>query len=121
MPAAAPPEKAKQAEEAPEMAAKDADQEFDGLRAEDKAKERGKTMPSLEESLRKAERLFANREWNAAALAYQDLLRRFPGHKDVPKWRERQNASLVAEQESRKSKATKAAKAKTSNSVSDQD
>ncbi len=55
--------------------------------------------PTLEESVRKADHLFASEDWNAAAQAYRDLLRRFPGHKDAPKWRDRLSESLVAEQQ----------------------
>jgi len=59
----------------------------------------GKAGPSLEDSLRKAERLYASEAWNAAAEAYRDLLRRFPGHKDATRWRDRINESLVAEKQ----------------------
>jgi hypothetical protein len=52
--------------------------------------------PTLEESQRRADRLFAERNWNAAAEAYRDLLRRYPGHKDAGKWRERVDQSLIA-------------------------
>jgi hypothetical protein len=61
----------------------------------------------LDDSVRKAERLFASHDWNAAADAYRELLRRFPGHKDVPKWRDRMNESLIAEAQ-RQAKAKKA-------------
>ena len=81
---------------------------------DEKAPKRDKAEPSLDESVRKAERLFASQDWNAAAAAYRDLLRRFPSHKDAPKWRERLNASVLAEQERHKPpllKAKAAAKA----------
>jgi anti-sigma factor RsiW len=58
----------------------------------------------LDDSVRKAERLFASQDWNAAADAYRDLLRRFPSHKDVPKWRDRMNASTVAYQQTLEAK-----------------
>jgi anti-sigma factor RsiW len=65
----------------------------------------------LDDSVRKAERLFASQDWNAAADAYRDLLRRFPSHKDVPKWRDCMNASTVAYQRTLEAKR----KAKVSN------
>jgi anti-sigma factor RsiW len=74
-------------------------------------KDADKRAPSLDESVKKADRLYAVQEWGAAAVAYRDLLNRFPSYKDAPKWRERMNQSLVAEQESRKANAAKAAKA----------
>jgi hypothetical protein len=63
--------------------------------------------PAIDDSIRKADRLFASQDWNAAADAYRDLLRRFPSHKDAPKWRERMNESLIAEAQ-RQAKAKKA-------------
>jgi|GEM_PF-2099463 len=83
-------------------------------------KSKDKAGPSLEESIRKADRLFAKQDWVAAAAAYRDLINRFPGHKDAGKWRERMGQSLVAEQESRNPKpanAAKAAKAKAASEV----
>jgi hypothetical protein len=73
---------------------------------------RSQTGSSLEESVRKADRLFADQNWSAAATAYQDLLRRFPTSKDAPKWRDRMNAAAVAAREARKPGTVKAAKAK---------
>jgi len=58
----------------------------------------------LADSVRKADRLFASQDWNAAADAYRELLRRFPSHKDVPKWRDRMNASTVAYQQTLEAK-----------------
>ena len=77
----------------------------------DKKSAKGQPGPSLEESVRKADRLFADENWNAAAEAYRDLLRRFPGHKDATKWRARMEQSLVAERE-RHGAGKKEAKAK---------
>jgi hypothetical protein len=68
------------------------------------------TTPSLAESTRKADRLFANQEWNAAADAYRDLLRRFPNDKDAPRWRERLRTATITVQNPKSEKA----KAKTS-------
>jgi hypothetical protein len=61
-----------------------------------KVKADEKAAPSLEETLHKAERLYASSDWNGAAEAYRDLLRRFPSHKDAPKWRDRMNESNAA-------------------------
>jgi hypothetical protein len=66
------------------------------------------SLPSFDDSLRRADRLFAEQNWNAAAEAYRDLLRRYPGHKDVGKWRARVDQSLVAEH--RRLPAAKAAR-----------
>jgi hypothetical protein len=63
-----------------------------------------KVSLSLDDSVRKADRLFASQDWNAAADAYRDLLRRFPSHKDVPKWWDRMNASTVAYQQTLEAK-----------------
>jgi len=97
-PPASKHENMKQAEEAKEAAVvEDSDVADYDVAAKDKAaKGGGKSVPSLEEALRKAERLYAGQDWNAAAEAYRDLLRRFPGHKDAPKWRDRMNESSAA-------------------------
>jgi len=87
--------------------------------AKDKAPA-AKGGPSLDESVKKADRLFANGEWSAAAAAYRDLLNRFPTYKDARRWRERLDQSLVAVEEARKAsdaKASKAAKAKSSDTL----
>ena len=111
----------RQAEVADEEATEAANEpSFDAIAQEKASKGGSKDAPSLDESIRKADRLFAAADWNAAAAAYRDLLRRFGSHKDAPKWRDRMNQSLVAEEESRKvktPKATKAAKAKTVDDV----
>jgi hypothetical protein len=72
-----------------------------------KAKSGDKTGPSLDESIRKAERLYASQDWNAAAAAYRDLINRFPGHKDAPRWRDRMNESNVAYQRTLEAKRKK--------------
>jgi anti-sigma factor RsiW len=111
----------RQAEVADEEATEAANEPSFDAKAKEKADKGGsKDAPSLDESIRKADRLFAAADWNAAAAAYRDLLRRFGSHKDAPKWRDRMNQSLVAEEESRKvktPKATKAAKAKTTDEL----
>ena len=100
------------AEEAP--MAKVSEPIVDDEPTEKAEKRKDKAAPSLEASIRKADHLFANQDWATAAEAYRDLLRRFPGHKDAPKWRDRVSQALVAEQESRKSQDAKAAKTKAS-------
>ena len=67
-----------------------------------------KVSLSLDDSVRKADRLFVSQDWKAAADAYRDLLRRFPSHKDVPKWWDRMNASTVAYQQTLEAKRKKA-------------
>ena len=112
-PVFAPPaskhEKMKQAEEAKEAAVvADSDVADYDVAAKDKAaKGGGKAVPTLEETLRKAERLYASQDWNAAADAYRDLLRRFPSHKDAPKWRDRMNESSAAYQRALEAKRKK--------------
>jgi hypothetical protein len=88
-----------------------ADQEH----AKEKSRAGGKGGPALDETVKRAERLFAAQEWGAAAAAYRDLLSRYPGHKDTAKWRDRMNQSLVAEAQARKAgeaQTGKAAKAR---------
>jgi hypothetical protein len=87
--------------------------------AKDKAPA-GKSGLSLEESIKKADRLFAGGDYGAAAAAYRDLLDRFPTYKDAARWRERMSQSLVAVEQARKAgdaKAHKAAKAGSSDAV----
>jgi TolA-binding protein len=101
---------------AEETADKSSELESDSAAKDKKTGEKG--GPSLDESVRKAERLYASQDWNAAAAAYRDLLNRFPSHKDTPRWRDRMNHSLIAEQESRTIKP-KAAKAKSADEALD--
>ena len=116
-PPAAKHERMKQTEESKEATVVVDSEADDDIMAKDKAaKGGGKASPSLEETVRKAERLYASQDWNAAADAYRDLLRRFPSHKDAPKWRDRINDSVVAE-EQRQAKIK--AKAKKSSDVLD--
>lgn len=76
---------------------------------DEKAKASDKSGPSLDETVRKADRLYASQDWNGAADAYRALLRRFPSHKDAPKWRDRLNESNVAYQQTLEAKRKKAA------------
>jgi hypothetical protein len=73
-----------------------------------KAKNGDKTGPALDESIRKAERLYASQDWGAAAAAYRDLLNRFPSHRNAARWRDRMNESNVAYQRSLEAKRKKA-------------
>jgi hypothetical protein len=72
--------------------------DYDVARKDRVVKPASKMGPSLDESTRKADKLFADQSWNAAAEAYRDILRHFPTHKDAPKWRARMNEALIAEQ-----------------------
>jgi anti-sigma factor RsiW len=102
-----------------EMVSDESESQSEGA-AQDKAGKRSSNAsPTLEESVKKADRLYASQDWNAAAAAYRDLQRRFPSHKDAPRWRDRMNQSLIAEQESRKAKTPKAAKAAKATSADD--
>jgi anti-sigma factor RsiW len=84
----------KQAEQAPEGSAQ-ADSKF--LAKDKVAKGESKAgSPTLDESVRKADRLYASQDWSAAAAAYRELINRFPNHRDAPKWRDRMNESNAA-------------------------
>jgi hypothetical protein len=70
--------------------------DYDAVAKDKKANSNDKAGPALNESVRKAERLYASQAWSAAAAAYRDLLNRFPNYKDAPKWRDRMNESNAA-------------------------
>lgn len=55
--------------------------------------------PSLDENVRRADRLFADRRWSEAAEAYRELLRRYPGHSDTGKWQSRVDHAVIAARE----------------------
>ncbi len=117
-PSAPPPVARHRGEKKAEEMLEGSEQEDSKSLAKDKApKGESKPGPTLDESVRKAERLYASQDWNAAAAAYRDLLNRFPNHKDAPKWRERLNEAVVAE-EQRQAKIKKA-KAKTTGDALD--
>ncbi len=69
------------------------------------------SRPALAEALRRADRLFAERKWGAAAEAYREILRRYPSHGDAGKWRSRIDQAVLAAGES-EAVERKAAKAK---------
>jgi hypothetical protein len=73
-----------------------------------KTKSNDKPGPSLDESIRKAERLYASQDWGAAAAAYREILNRFPSHKDAPRWRDRMNEANVAYQRTLEARRKKA-------------
>ena len=102
-----------------EMVSDESESESEGAAQGKAGRRSSNASPTLEESAKKADRLYASQDWNAAAEAYRDLLRRFPKHKDASKWRDRMNQSLIAEQERRKVKTPKAAKAAKATSVDD--
>jgi len=83
------------------------------MRAEDSSHKaaNGQPGPALDQSMRRAERLFADQSWSAAAEAYRDLIRRYPGHKDANKWRARMDQSVIAEREAHEA-SRRAAKVK---------
>lgn len=56
-------------------------------------------VPSFADSVRRADRLFTEQDWTAAADAYRDLLRRYPGHADAGKWRSRIDHAVFAARE----------------------
>jgi hypothetical protein len=72
-----------------------------------KVKSGDKIGPALDESIRKAERLYASQDWGAAAAAYRDLISRFPSHKDAPRWRDHMNESNIAYQRTLEAKRKK--------------
>jgi hypothetical protein len=108
-PSAPPPTfaKKKMMKQGEATAEKSSEQERDFAGTDTKAA--GNASPSLDENVRKAERLYASQDWNGAAAVYRDLLRQFPSHKDAPKWRDRMNESNVAYQRTLEAKRKKSA------------
>lgn len=90
------------------MVSDESESEYEGTARDKAGKRSSDASPTLEESVKKADRLFASQDWNAAVAAYRDLLRRFPSHKDAPKWRARMNESNVAYQRTLEAKRKKA-------------
>ncbi len=54
------------------------------------------SQPAAESPVARADRLFAQGQWAAAARAYRELLRRDPGSRDAGRWRQRLAASAAA-------------------------
>jgi hypothetical protein len=65
-------------------------------KAEAKSESRGESKPVAESPVARADRLFAQGQWAAAARAYRDLLRRDPSNADAARWRQRLAASEQA-------------------------
>jgi len=109
--AAAPSPPAPQAKKSAhaEMVSDESESVYEGAAQGKTGKRSSDASPTLEESVKKADRLYTSQDWNAAAAAYRDLLRRFPSHKDAPKWRDRMNDSNVAYQRTLEAKRKKAA------------
>jgi hypothetical protein len=78
-------------------------------------KGKAQSGPSLDETVRRADRLFADRRWNEAAEAYRELLRRYPAHSDAGKWRSRMDSAAIAARETDEV-AKKSARAKAADS-----
>jgi hypothetical protein len=62
---------------------------------------KGEAQPAspLSEAIRRADRLFADGNWSAAAEAYRELLRRYPSYSEAGKWRSRMDQALLAGRE----------------------
>jgi hypothetical protein len=91
-----------------EMVSDESESGYEGAAQGKAGKRSSDASPTLEESVKKADRLYASQDWNAAAAAYRDLLRRFPSHKDATKWRDRMSESSVAYQRTLEAKRKKA-------------
>jgi hypothetical protein len=65
-------------------------------KAEAKSESRAESKPVAESPVARADRLFAQGQWAAAARAYRDLLRRDPHNGDAARWRQRLAASEEA-------------------------
>jgi hypothetical protein len=63
---------------------------------------------SLEERVRKAEKLFAEKKWAEAAAAFRALIAQAPSHPAVKTWQERLAAAEGAQEQGRAAKAKKA-------------
>jgi hypothetical protein len=68
------------------------------MQDESSERKKAKAQPwsDLDENVRRADRLFTDRNWSAAAEAYRDLLRRYPSHGDAGKWRARMEHAVLA-------------------------
>jgi hypothetical protein len=72
-----------------------------------KAAEKKETV-SFEERVRKAEKLFAEKKWAEAAVAFRALLAQAPSNPAAKTWRERMAAAELAQEQGRAAKAKKA-------------
>ena len=65
-------------------------------KADAKSEPRAESKPVAESPVARADRLFAQGQWAAAARAYRELLRRDPNNGDAARWRQRLAASEEA-------------------------
>ena len=65
-------------------------------KADANSEARAESKPAAESPVARADRLFAQGQWAAAARAYRDLLRRDPNNGDAARWRQRLAASEEA-------------------------
>ena len=65
-------------------------------KADARSETRAESKPVAESPVARADRLFAQGQWAAAARAYRDLLRRDPNNGDAARWRQRLSASEEA-------------------------
>ncbi|HSY41479.1 MAG TPA: hypothetical protein VLA79_18200, partial [Polyangia bacterium] len=65
-------------------------------KADAKSETRAESKPVTESPVARADRLFAQGQWAAAARAYRDLLRRDPKNGDAARWRQRLAAAEEA-------------------------
>ena len=65
-------------------------------KADAKSETRAESKPVAESPVARADRLFVQGQWAAAARAYRDLLRRDPNNGDAARWRQRLAASEEA-------------------------
>ena len=86
-------------------------------KADAKSESRAESKPVAESPVARADRLFAQGQWAAAARAYRDLLRRDPNNGDAARWRQR----LAASEEAASAQAPAAAPAGRPESGADPD
>jgi hypothetical protein len=78
---------------APPAPAAEADKQ---IKADGKSETRAVSKPLAESPVARADRLFAQGQWAAAARAYRELLRRDPQNAEAARWRQREAASEQA-------------------------
>jgi len=91
----------------PPRAAPRAASESTADKAEKKSVSRAESKPAAESPVARADRLFAQGQWAAAARAYRELLRGDPNNGDAARWRQR----LAAAEEAASAQAPAAAPA----------
>ncbi len=95
---AAPPAVHAKAEASAKTESKKAEipSDMDSLEADAKSETGAESRPVAESPVARANRLFAQGQWGAAARAYRELLRRDPHNRDAARWRQRLAASEEA-------------------------